>query len=240
MNAGRQFDEADARVDRALRVEPRGLLGADRAGRRPARRPSCPAGPVTTSASGSSDSVDDLSVEGPEAVERSSAAHGDAESAARPGEPDRVVRLGEDRLGDVGADLLRVDVERGHHLDVADVVPAELDVHKTRDLLRRVGVLVVLQALDERRGAVADADDRDTNLVHEMRSLPWATASLLEPAFPWATASLLEPAFPRSASRRRFNPPVVTFLARSAAMSCSSHVMSDSVTLRLCSISARP
>ncbi len=183
---------------------------------------------------------DDLAVEGAQAVERPPAAHGDAERRHVLGEPDRVVRLGEDRLGDVGADLLAVDVERGHDLDVADVVPAELDVHETRDLLRRVGVLVELQTLDERRGAVADADDRDTNLVHEMRSFRWATASLLEPASPRATASLLEPAFPRSASRRRFNPPVVTFLVRSAAISCSSHVMSDSVTLRLCSISARP
>ena len=50
-------------------------------------------------------------------------------------------------------------------LDVADVVAAEVDVHEARDLLVRVGVLVVLDALDEGRGAVADADDGDADLV---------------------------------------------------------------------------
>ena len=67
--------------------------------------------------------------------------------------------LAEDRLGQVAADLLGVDVERGDELDVAHVVRAELDVHEAGHLLRRVGVAVVVDALDERRGAVADADD---------------------------------------------------------------------------------
>jgi hypothetical protein len=40
-------------------------------------------------------------------------------------ELDRVV-LGDDRLGQVEADLLGVDVEGGDELDVADVVAAEL------------------------------------------------------------------------------------------------------------------
>ena len=44
----------------------------------------------------------------------------------------RVVRLGVDRLGEVLPDLVRVDVEGGHELDVADVVAAELDVHEAR------------------------------------------------------------------------------------------------------------
>ena len=41
-------------------------------------------------------------------------------------EDDRVVRLGVDRLGEVLADLVLVDVEGGHELDVADVVAAEV------------------------------------------------------------------------------------------------------------------
>ena len=86
------------------------------------------------------------------------------------GEPDRVVRLGEDRLGDVLADLVRVDVERGNHRDVADVVAAELDVHQAGDRLVRVGVLVVLEALDEGRGTVAEPHDRDANFTHAVRS----------------------------------------------------------------------
>ena len=56
------------------------------------------------------------------------------------GELDRVVLAGPDRLGEVLADLLRVDVERGRELDVADVVAAEVDVHEAGDLLVGVGV----------------------------------------------------------------------------------------------------
>ena len=74
--------------------------------------------------------------------------------------------LAHDRLGQVAADLLGVDVERGDELDVADVVVAELDVHQARDPRRRVGVLVVLNALDQRARAVADADDGYANRTH--------------------------------------------------------------------------
>ena len=45
----------------------------------------------------------------------------------------RVVLAGEDRLGEVLADLVGVDVERGGELDVADVVAAEVDVHEPGD-----------------------------------------------------------------------------------------------------------
>ncbi len=81
------------------------------------------------------------------------------------GELDRVVLAGPDRLGEVLADLLLVDVERGGELDVADVVAAEVDVHEARDSAVRVGVLVVLDALHERVGAVAHADDRNAHLL---------------------------------------------------------------------------
>ena len=69
------------------------------------------------------------------------------------------------RLGQVDADLALDDVEGRDELDVADVVPAEVDVHQARDELVVVGVLVVLDALQQRVRAVADADDRDANLV---------------------------------------------------------------------------
>src|SRR5690606_2892690 len=53
----------------------------------------------------------------------------------------------------------------GYELDVADVVAAEIDVHKARHLHRGVGVLVVLDTLDEAVGAVAHTDDRDPDLA---------------------------------------------------------------------------
>ena len=46
------------------------------------------------------------------------------------GELDRVVLARPDRLGQVLADLVGVDVEGGGELDVADVVAAEVDVHQ--------------------------------------------------------------------------------------------------------------
>jgi hypothetical protein len=45
------------------------------------------------------------------------------------------------------------------------VVAAELDVHQAGYALVRIGVLVVLHALDERGGAVADADDGHADLL---------------------------------------------------------------------------
>src|SRR6476660_5491422 len=107
------------------------------------------------------------------------------------GELDRVVLARPDRLGEVFADLLLVDVEGGDELDVADVVAAQFDVHQARNFLGRIGVLVVLDALDEGVGAVTDTDDRDADLLvlagdavgpavcsvaltHEIRSPPGA------------------------------------------------------------------
>ena len=108
---------------------------------------------------------DGLAVVLAEAVEGVAALHDDA-GRRHVADLDGVVLGGADRLGEVEADLLAVDVERGDELDVADVVVAELHVHQAGDGAGRVGVLVVLDALDERRGAVADADDGDANRTH--------------------------------------------------------------------------
>ena len=80
-------------------------------------------------------------------------------------EGDRVVGLGVDRLGQVLADLVLVDVESGHEVDVADVVAAQVDVHQPRHEVVVFGVLVVIAPLDEAARAVAHADDRDTDLA---------------------------------------------------------------------------
>jgi hypothetical protein len=66
---------------------------------------------------------------------------------------------------EVLADLRRGHVERGGELDVADVVAAQVDVHEAGDELIGVGVAVVLDALEQRIRAVADADDRDADLA---------------------------------------------------------------------------
>ena len=109
--------------------------------------------------------LDDLAEVLAEAVVGHAALDGDAGRAGPCWNDVRVVRLGVDRLGQVLADLVLVDVEGGDELDVADVVAAEVDVHQPRDEVVVVGVLVVVAALDEAARAVADADDRDADLA---------------------------------------------------------------------------
>ena len=69
--------------------------------------------------------LDDLGEVLADAVVRHAA--GDRDAGLRDvGELDRVVRVRPDRVGEVLADLVRRDVERGGELDVADVVAAEV------------------------------------------------------------------------------------------------------------------
>src|SRR5262249_30693482 len=106
------------------------------------------------------------------------------------GELHRVVLAGEDRLGEVLADLLGVDVEGGGELDVAHVVAAEVHVHQARNLLSRVGVLVVLDALHERARAVADTDDRNADLVVARAVAPGAIRSSINGGHAWKSSSI--------------------------------------------------
>ncbi len=80
---------------------------------------------------------------------------------------DGVVLAGDDGLGEVAADLLRVHVERGDECQVRDVVLAQPHVHQPGDLGRRVGIAVVLNPLDQRGSAVAHADNGDTYRAHD-------------------------------------------------------------------------
>jgi len=83
---------------------------------------------------------------------------GDAERR-HVGDLDGVVLRGEDGLGQVAVDLLGVHIERGHELDVADVVLTELHMHQAGYSRASIGVAVVLDALNQRRRAVPDAND---------------------------------------------------------------------------------
>src|SRR5262249_42569299 len=72
----------------------------------------------------------------------------------------------------------RGDVERRRELDVAYVVPPEIHVHQARDELVVGRVFVVLHSLQQRVGAVADADERHAHAVVGAR-LPVLLAVLL-------------------------------------------------------------
>jgi hypothetical protein len=75
-----------------------------------------------------------LAVELAEAVERRAAHDGHAELADFR-ELHRIVLAGPDRLAGVETDLLGVDVERSHELDVTNVVAAEHHVHEAGHLV---------------------------------------------------------------------------------------------------------
>ena len=76
---------------------------------------------------------------------------------------DGVVLGGSNRLGQVLADLQRIHVERGDEFDVAYAVSAEIVMHQAGNLILVLGVLVILNALHQRRGAIAHAGDSHSN-----------------------------------------------------------------------------
>ena len=84
-------------------------------------------------------------------------------------EVDRVVLAGDDRLGEVLSDLVGVDIERRHHVDVPDVVFAENRVHQPGDIGFRVGFAVLVNALDQRRSAVAHAYHGNVNFTQKVQ-----------------------------------------------------------------------
>src|SRR5438477_1648305 len=71
----------------------------------------------------------------------------------------RIVRLGENGLREVLADLVFVNVEGGAELDVAYVVSTEARVHQPRYEFVVRCFAVVLYTLHQGRGAVSHADN---------------------------------------------------------------------------------
>ena len=120
---------------------------------------------------------------------------------------------------EVEPDLLAVDVERGDELHVADVVLAELHVHEAGDEVGRVSVLVVLDALDERRCAVAHADDCYAYRTH------YCSLMLVEPADAPVSLVVVESVVVES---------VVSSVSRSCAMSSFSQRTSRSAPSSPC------
>ena len=75
------------------------------------------------------------------------------------------VRLGEDRLRHVLADLATIDVPGRDDLDVARLVAAHVEMHQADLVVSPLAIM--LETLHERAGAVADADDGDADRTHE-------------------------------------------------------------------------
>ena len=77
----------------------------------------------------------------------------------------RVVGGGPDRVGDILADFFCVDVERCRNLDVSDVIAAEIHIHQARNGLVGLGFSIIVQALNERAGAVSDPNNSNAYLA---------------------------------------------------------------------------
>ena len=74
-------------------------------------------------------------------------------------ESDGIIGFGEDCLAEVLSDLVPVDVERGGEFDVADVIAAQFGMHQPGNEAVFRCIIVIPDTLNERRCAVADADD---------------------------------------------------------------------------------
>src|SRR5207302_10412966 len=81
-------------------------------------------------------------------------------------EAHRVVGRREDRLGEVATDLVARHIKSRDAFDVADVIAAELQMHQAGDRIAALGAAIELDPLDQRRGAITDADDRDPDFCH--------------------------------------------------------------------------
>ena len=103
------------------------------------------------------------------------------------------VRLGEHRLLQRVADLASIDVECRNDLDVRGAPAADALVHQAL-AFRCVACAVVLDALNQRAGAVADAGNRDSNVVHDVAPLVviatrWSDVRVTDPHSSCSTAS---------------------------------------------------
>src|SRR5262249_37215951 len=83
-----------------------------------------------------------------------------------------VVGARKNGLPKILAHLGRVNINGRGEFDVGDVVAAQVDMHQPGDEVGLGGVSVVFDALDQRRGAVAHADDRYTHLVFAHPGVP--------------------------------------------------------------------
>ena len=106
---------------------------------------------------------------GGHAIELRPGLHDDVGYRQRALENAGAVRLGEDRLLQRMADLAAIDVEGGDEFDVGAAIAADVLAHHAVELGIAVGA-VILHALDQRAGAIADTGDGNLDLLHERQN----------------------------------------------------------------------
>ena len=90
------------------------------------------------------------------------------------------VGLGEDGPADVRADLARVDVKGGDHLDVARKIAADLRMHQTDHAVSAPLGGVVVNALDECAGAISHPRNGDADAALVRHNVPCLSLADLE------------------------------------------------------------
>ncbi len=79
-----------------------------------------------------------------------------------------VIRRGEKGFREIATDLCRVDIEGRGEFGVTHVVPSQPGMHQAGDESGSHGRPYIANALDQRRGAVAYANDGHTNGCHRV------------------------------------------------------------------------
>ena len=81
------------------------------------------------------------------------------------GELVRIVRVRKDGLGKIEPDFGVNDINGRAEFDIADVIPAQVDMHQAGNAVGFSGIAVKMNTLHQRRGAVTHANDRDAHFL---------------------------------------------------------------------------
>ncbi len=77
----------------------------------------------------------------------------------------RAIRFRKNRGIHILPDFAFVNVERGDHANIARTIAADLPVHQA-DSVFRLFVFVIVNALNERTGAIANAHNSNIDWIH--------------------------------------------------------------------------
>src|SRR5262249_25477989 len=76
------------------------------------------------------------------------------------------IRRRENGLANVQTDLAAIDVKRGHDLDVARAVPANVPVHQANAGAIGRGAIIKIDSLDKRAGTISNSHNGDSYFSH--------------------------------------------------------------------------
>jgi hypothetical protein len=69
-----------------------------------------------------------------------------------------IVGLGKNGSGQILAHLVLINIKGSHEIDIADMIAAKIDMHKSGHKLILFGFTIVVDALNQGRGTIAHTD----------------------------------------------------------------------------------